>query len=132
WRRLHARRRESKQSNPAARLRQLICALGARGHVRFDRSLLFAFQHAEGVKVEVFRPSWMSVHDNKFRFKLSTAVRIRVFTVPSGSPVLLAISLCVNPSKYASSMAARCSLGRFSHALFTRPSNCCCASAFSN
>src|ERR1700722_5267961 len=130
-RRLHAGRRESKQSYPPARFRELIRAVGTRGHARFERSFLFAFQNAEGVKVEVFRPSWMSVHDNKFRFKLSTALRMRVFTVPSGSPVLLAISLCVNPSKYASSIAARCSLGRFSNALFTRPSNCCCASAFS-
>ena len=61
----------------------------------------------------------------KFRFSVSTAERRRVFTVPSGSPVRSAISLCVSPSKYASSMAARCSFGRFSSAPFTRPSNCC-------
>src|SRR5580700_1631340 len=130
-RRLHAGSRECQQPNSSARFRQSRSALRARRHVRFDRSLLFAFQNAEGVKVEVFRPSWMSVHDNKFRFKLSTAVRIRVFTVPSGSPVLLAISLWVNPSKYANSIAARCSVERFPKAPITRPSNCCWVIAFS-
>src|SRR6202167_4874618 len=130
-RRLDAGSREREQRDTSARFREFFGARRARGHVRFARSFLFALQNAEGVEVEVFRPSWMPVHGDKVRFKLSTAVRIRVFTVPSGSPVLVAISLCVNPSKYASSIAARCSVERFSKAPFTRPSNCCCATALS-
>src|ERR1700689_3315663 len=130
-RRCDRRRREREQRDTSACFRELFGARRARGHVRFERSFLFALQNAEGVEVEIFRPSWMPVHGDKVRFKLSTAVRIRVFTVPSGSPVLVAISLCVNPSKYASSIAARCSVERFSKAPFTRPSNCCCATALS-
>src|SRR5271156_4959837 len=130
-RRRDRRRREREQRDTSARFRELFGARCARRHVRFERSFLFALQNAEGVEVEIFRPSWMPVHGDKVRFKLSTAVRIRVFTVPSGSPVLVAISLCVKPSKYASSMAARCSVERFSNAPFTRPSNCCCTTAFS-
>src|ERR1700689_582536 len=130
-RRCDRRRREREQRDTSACFREFFGARRARGHVRFECSFLFTLQNAEGVEVEVFRPSWMPVHGDKVRFKLSTAVRIRVFTVPSGSPVLVAISLCVNPSKYASSIAARCSEERFSKAPFTRPSNCCCATALS-
>src|SRR6185503_19686509 len=40
------------------------------------------------------------LHENAF-LSASSPERIRVFTVPSGSPVLLAISVCVKPSKNA-------------------------------
>lgn len=45
--------------------------------------------------------------------------RTRVFTVPSGAPVRAAISLCVIPSKYASSTACRCSGARLASAAVT-------------
>src|SRR5580698_1323791 len=66
-------------------------------------------------------------HELKFFFSVCTAVRNLVFTVPSGSPVFAAISVCVNPSKYASSTAALCSCGNFSRAPRTFPIICVCA-----
>src|SRR5437764_11221654 len=48
--------------------------------------------------------------------RLSRAARMRVLTVPSGSPLLLEISEWVSPSKNAISSGLRCSMGRRSTA----------------
>ena len=91
------------------RFSDLVRAIVARREMRFERLEVFALENAERVEVEIFLASWMSAHGCNFFFSDSTAERRRVFTVPNGSPVRAAISLCVKPSKYASSMASRCS-----------------------
>jgi len=88
-----------------ARFLKLLHALGACLKVRRQLVRFFTIQRAEGVQVEVLFEFWVSVHGLKALFKNSTAARNRVLTVPSGSPVRLAISVCVSPSKYANSSA---------------------------
>ena len=56
---------------------------------------------------------WLiGAHDWNAFLSVSRALRMRVFTVPSGSPVISAISECVRPSKKAISRVLRCSVGR--------------------
>ena len=111
--------------------------VSARGYVRFDRELFVAFERAESVEIEIFFASWMTVH---VVMPPQNAEFASMFRPPSAAasspcradrPCACAISLCVMPSKYASSTAARCSFGRFSSAPFTRPSNCCCDASLS-
>src|SRR5207237_6661746 len=49
-----------------------------------------------------------------------SALRVRVLTVPSGSPSRSAISLCDSPLQYASSISVRSRSGNVSSALWTR------------
>ena len=102
------RRGEGEKRDAPLRFGELTRALAAAGEVRLDGLLLFAFECAEGVEIEIFFASWMAVHAVHIpdatevcsvRRKVSSAERRRVFTVPSGSPVRAAISECVSPSK---------------------------------
>ena len=60
----------------------------------------------------VFRDVIADGHASSSFLRLNSALRIRVFTVPSGSPVISAISEWVSPSKYAISSVFLCSNGR--------------------
>ncbi len=97
--------------------RQYTCRSRAAG-VRFHLRALFAFEHAESVlfveQSELFagHHELASPSDSRSR---SSPLRIQLFTVPSASPVVAAISLCDRPSKNASSIARRCFSGRGSH-----------------
>src|SRR6185295_7964344 len=51
----------------------------------------------------------------------SSPSRVRVFTVPSGSPSRVAISDWVSPSKNASSITRRCASGSWPSAVWTSP-----------
>ncbi len=54
---------------------------------------------------------WSSLMPVNAFLSVVSALRILVFTVPSGSPVISAISECVSPSKNAISSVFRCSIG---------------------
>src|SRR5260370_12908596 len=96
--------------------------------MRAHRCRFFLWQRAERQKLELFFPYVLCVTQLSTCFNFSIADRIRVFTVPSGSPVFAAISECVMPSKYAHSNANRCPSGNlpitartFSHRSFSPP-----------
>src|SRR5260370_4673976 len=73
---------------------------------------LFLREQLHGKQRQIFRCNTpLFAHAvNAFLSEVS-ALRIRVFTVPSGSPVISAISECVSPSKNAISSVLRCSIG---------------------
>jgi|SRR5580700_5452400 len=73
-------------------------ASGAGGKMKLHLTALFALQRAKREEIELFL-NWMLVCQLSARFKIPIAERIRVFTVPRGSPVRVAISVCVMPSK---------------------------------
>src|ERR1700733_4999854 len=108
----HARRRDSRlsgerhQRKNSASSRKRACASRAGGKMKLYVAALFAFQRAKREEIELFL-NWMLVCQLSARFKIPIAERIRVFTVPRGSPVRVAISVCVMPSKYASSTTSR-------------------------
>src|SRR5712691_12814603 len=83
--------------------------------VRFDFGALLAFKHAES-ELFVKRRELFAIHHERASSRdsrrRSRPPRIQLFTVPSGWPVAAEISLCVMPSKNASSMARRCASGR--------------------
>ena len=68
--------------------------------------------HGKQSKVVLFDMSRAAHALNAF-LSVDSALRIRVLTVPSGSPVISAISECVRPSKNAISSVFRCSVGRW-------------------
>src|SRR5262249_58188836 len=104
------------------RLASLAEALGtdraARRQVSLELGELFALEGTQRVEVRRREPG-VVVHarstppraERALRSR-SSPLRIRVFTVPSGSPGCAAISLCVRPSKYASSRTRRRAAGR--------------------
>src|SRR5205807_3315912 len=76
--------------------------------VLFEFNLLIAFERSQGIECEVFGESAVHTHGFKAFRKASRPARMRVLIVPSGSPVLVAISVWVRPSKNAISRACRC------------------------
>ena len=82
--------------------------------VRLEALPLARVQRAQRVEHHVFRELFVRIHerspcsDRRLR-SCNNALRMRVFTVPSGSPVLAAISEWVIPSKNAISIQRRCS-----------------------
>ena len=67
---------------------------------------------SKGEKHQVFFVNVVGwVHAWNAFLSVNSALRIRVLTVPSGSPVISAISECVRPSKNAISKVLRCSVG---------------------
>src|SRR5258705_8755582 len=83
--------------------------------VRFDFRALFALQYAERV-LFVKRRELFAIHHERASSRdsrrRSRPPRIQLFTVPSGSPIAAEISVCVMPSKNASSITRRCGAGR--------------------
>src|SRR5215472_2858705 len=103
--------RQGQQRRIGAQRFQFTAALAAGAQVRLKLCpLLLAIERTQGVERQRFRELWMPVHANAF-LKASNPVRMRVLMVPSGSPVLPAISVCVMPSKNAISSVLRCSWG---------------------
>src|SRR5665213_2151729 len=119
---------ENGQHEVAMDAAQLGGAFGAMREMVRDRRGLIAIHKPHGVEREV-RGIGMPVrsdekglaavrshYDWKAFLSESSALRMRVLTVPSGSPVISAISLWVRPSKKAISRVFCCSRG-----------NCCIA-----
>src|SRR6185437_1473143 len=108
---------------------QLAAALAACAQMSFKLGpLLRIIECAHGIERQRFSELWMPVHANAF-LKASNPVRMRVLTVPRGSPVLPAISVCVMPSKNAISSVLRCSWGSCASAPRTlSTANFCAAS----
>src|SRR5262249_39385331 len=104
------RGRECQQGQVAAQRFKLAAAFLARSQMRLQFRTRIVLECAHGVERQVFRELCVVRHENAF-LNASNAERMRVFTVPSGSPVLPAISVCVMPSKKAISRAWRCSWG---------------------
>src|SRR5579859_826919 len=111
-RRLRARGRKRQQRHIRAQGFQFTTAIAAGAQVRLQRGQsLRVIERAHGVERQGLSVLWMHAHANTF-LRASKPVRMRVLTVPSGSPVLPAISECVMPSKNAISSALRWSCGR--------------------
>ena len=90
----------------------LIAARCAGIDVGTDLRRLFGRERSHRVEREIVLRNVSPVCHalNAFR-TLVSAIRILVFTVPSGSPFSFAISACVMPPKNASSTLSRCSAG---------------------
>src|SRR5947209_3322921 len=82
----HQRRHVSTQ------LLQFAVAGGALLQMPFQRDSLLALQYPQGIECEVLRELFVYIHAKALR-RLSNPARMRVFTVPSGSPVLAEISV---------------------------------------
>src|SRR5579871_6576505 len=93
----------------------------AARQVRFHLLALFAVQHAQRVQLinflELFAGHAIAASVSSSR-RILSALRTQVFTVPSGCFICSAISVCENPSKYASSITIRWLSFSFSKALF--------------
>ena len=88
--------RHGQSCRHTAQLRQLGRALRAGREVRFERTTLVRVERAERVgRHRLFEEC--VCHAESTRRSDATAVRKRVLTVPSGTPVCPAISECVSP-----------------------------------
>ena len=78
--------------------------------MRFERGALFGIERTESVGFEQLAELVAVLHVVACNpsFKRSKPLRIQLFTVPSGSFSVAAISEWLSPSKYASSMAFFC------------------------
>jgi len=77
----------------AAKLFEFAATRGAAGKMRFERGLFFAFQAAQRVEREVFCELFVHTHVISTALRnIISPVRMRVFIVPSGSPVFCEIS----------------------------------------
>ncbi len=87
---------------------KLIAAEGTALQMQTDLLILFRTKELQRKECEIF---WIDVpirvHACSPFLSVNNALRIRVFTVPSGSPVISAISECVSPSKNAISSVFR-------------------------
>ena len=93
------RRSESEERDAPLRSCEIGGALRAERNMRAEIFALVTVNDTEREKVEIFGANWMLNVQVSSRFKASIAMRIHVFTVPSGAPVRPAISLCDIPSK---------------------------------
>ena len=93
--------------------RQLLTALFAMSHMQHNlrRFVRRKELHGEQRQIVLIVMSGRAHALNAF-LSVINALRILVLTVPSGSPVISAISECVSPSKNAISRVLRCSSGR--------------------
>ncbi len=96
----------------ALHLGQLPPALIAVLDMRRDCRCLLLREQLHGEQRQIFRFDMFGrVHARNAFLNVVSALRILVFTVPRGSPVISAISECVSPSKKAISSVFRCSAG---------------------
>src|SRR5262249_9332790 len=104
-----------------------VAALLAAGHVApeepLDQAQLVLVERVQGVaRQELLDDLVLVAHSSRSvsaRCSFRMAARVRVFTVPRGTPSCSAIWACVNPPKYASSKTRRCSGGSPSSAVTT-------------
>ena len=83
---------------PAQQL-EFATAVGAAVQMGFERNQFVALQRAQRVQREIFRELFVYAHATTALRSASNPARILVLMVPSGSPVLAAISVWVKPSK---------------------------------
>src|SRR4029077_4693841 len=83
----------------SAQLLEFASAPGASLQMLFQQRPLLARQATQSEECEVLVELFVFAHGLKALRKASSPARMRVFMVPSGSPVLAAISVWVNPSK---------------------------------
>src|SRR5579883_3097220 len=86
------------QRHVAAELLEFEATGGAALEVLLDGGAVVSLERAQGEKGEVLGELFVRAHPSSAFRKAIRAARMRVLIVPSGSPVLDAISVCVSPS----------------------------------
>src|SRR3989454_7449517 len=93
-------------------------ACRALGEVGLERGALLRFESVERVRPSELAVPFVIGHDASLESSgaseprsFSIPARMRVLTVPNGSRSSAAISVCVRPPKYASSITRRCTSG---------------------
>src|SRR5882672_3690251 len=98
-RRRRSRRRKCEQSHIPSQPLQLAAAGRALCQVPLERDTFVTLQRSERQQCEIVGELFVQAHVSNTLRSACNPVRIRVLIVPSGSPVLAAISVWVSPSK---------------------------------